>query len=194
LQAGLFPRLRREGFLPVPIRLDYAAGAPELAAQVKTAIAQAVEAAGLAGAIRPVPAETLWEFFHHADARLEDRDGKPISLVLVFDQFEELFTLGSAGQESRSRTAPFHEELVDLIENRAPAALEQRFEEDAGLVERFIFDRQDYRVLLCLREDYLPHLEGSRARMPSIGQNRMRLTRMNGLQAFEAVIKAGDGL
>jgi len=194
LQAGLFPRLRRESLLPVPIRLDYAAGAPELAAQVKAAIARALEATGLAEALRPEPTETLWEYFHHADSRLEDRDGKPISLVLVLDQFEELFTLGSAGQESRSRTAPFHEELADLIENRAPATLEEQFEGEPGLVERFIFDRQDYRVLICLREDYLPHLEVLRGRMPSIGQNRMRLTRMSGLQAFEAVIKAGNGL
>jgi tetratricopeptide (TPR) repeat protein len=194
LQAGLFPRLRRQGFLPVPIRLDYAAGAPELAAQVKAAIAGAVETVSLAGAIRTEPAETLWEYFHLADARLDDRDSKPIRLVLVFDQFEELFTLGSAAPESRSRAALFHEELADLIENRAPAALELRFEEDTDLVERFIFDRQDHRVLLCLREDYFPHLEELRRRMPSITENRMRLTPMNGVQAFEAVTWAGDGL
>ena len=72
-------------------------------------------------------------------------------LVLVFDQFEELFTLGRAGPDQ------WLTELADLIENRAPAALEWRFEEAPELVEQFDFDRQDYRVLLCLREDYLPH-------------------------------------
>ena len=57
-----------------------------------------------------------------------------------------------------------------------------------------MFDRQDYRVLFSLREDYLPHLEGFREQMPAIAHNRMRLTRMTGRQAFEAVIAPGGEL
>ncbi|MGA7215251.1 MAG: ATP-binding protein [Terrimicrobiaceae bacterium] len=34
VRAGLFPALRKEDCLPVPIRLDYLEGAPPLAAQV----------------------------------------------------------------------------------------------------------------------------------------------------------------
>jgi hypothetical protein len=194
LQAGLFPRLRRERYLPVPFRLDYAAQAPDLVAQVQAAIARALQAAGVTSGIRPETVDTLWEYFHHVDTSLLGPDGEPVRLVLVFDQFEELFTLGSAGQNGRSRTAPFEAALADLIENRAPAGLEQRFEEAPELVERFIFDRQDYRVLLCLREDYLPHLESLRGLIPSIGQNRMRLTRMNGQRALEAVVNPGGRL
>src|SRR5262245_45973882 len=40
LQAGLFPRLRRDGFLPVYVRLEYTARAPALGAQVKAAMVQ----------------------------------------------------------------------------------------------------------------------------------------------------------
>src|SRR5262249_23749910 len=114
--------------------------------------------------------------------------------VLVFDQFEELFTLGHASKETRFQSNMFLEELADLVENRVPAVLAQRFEDDPDLAEQFDFDRQNYRVLLCLREDYLPHLEDLRKRMPAIGHNRMRLTRMNDRQAFEAVSKPGGDL
>lgn len=193
LQAGLFPMLRREGFLPVPIRIDYAdASAP--AEQVKAAVVRALELANLVGATRPKPDETLWEYFHRADLRLESRDGDPIRLVLVFDQFEELFTIGQAGADGRSRTSTFLSELADLIENRAPDDLARRFEDNTDLVESFVYDRQNYRVLFCLREDYLAQLESLRDRIPSVAQNRMRLTGMNGAQALAAVLGPGGEL
>src|SRR5271165_7289240 len=59
LQAGLFPALRAEDCLPVPIRLDYSEGAAPLAAQVFGAIMAATEAAGVE-ALQPRPDETLW--------------------------------------------------------------------------------------------------------------------------------------
>src|SRR4051812_48179652 len=46
LQAGLFPRLRGEGYLPVPIRLDHAPSAPSLADQVEIAASRAIAEAG----------------------------------------------------------------------------------------------------------------------------------------------------
>ncbi|HEY4908917.1 MAG TPA: hypothetical protein VIJ73_05420, partial [Methylomirabilota bacterium] len=47
LQAGVFPKLRRDGYLPVYVRLDYQDGAPDLSAQIKTELARALEAADL---------------------------------------------------------------------------------------------------------------------------------------------------
>ena len=78
------------------------------------------------------------------DASWKDRDGKRISLVLVFDQFEELFTRGQVGEGGKYRTAPLLTELADLVENRAPAVLEQQLEENPELVKNFVFDRQDF--------------------------------------------------
>src|SRR6516165_236775 len=46
LQAGLFPRLRAEGYLPVPIRLDHSPAAPPLSEQVKAAVSRAIVDAG----------------------------------------------------------------------------------------------------------------------------------------------------
>src|SRR5689334_3774213 len=67
LRAGLFPRMRKAGCLPVAIRLDHAPQAPELATQIITALRAAVSAAG-AHLSEPSSsaqdATTLWEFFH----------------------------------------------------------------------------------------------------------------------------------
>jgi len=78
--------------------------------------------------------------------------------VLVFDQFEEIFTQGLAGDDSRAASQGFLSELAELCENRPPEALEQAIESDPDLVEKFLFDRRDYRIVLALREDFLASL------------------------------------
>lgn len=194
LQAGLFPKLRAEGYLPVPIRLDHAPSGPSLTDQVTTAVKRAiVEAGGRPDAIPTKTGDLLWEFLHSRSLILETADGRSIRPVLVFDQFEELFAIGQASEATRSRAASFLTELADFVENRAPESLERRLDDAPELVKQFIFDDRDYRVLVSLREDYLPHLEGLRRVMPSITENRMRLTRMNGERALDAVtIPGGD--
>ncbi len=199
LQAGLFPRLRAEGYLPVAIRLDHAVSAPPLAEQVKAAVAHAIrDAGGRAETCHPSGAEaatdTLWEHFHRRSLIQQTRHGQPVRLVLVFDQFEELFAIGRASEETRARAAQFLTELADLIENRAPEALERQFEQGPELARQFLFGDHDHRSLICLREDYLPHLESLRQLLPSITENRMRLTRMNGTRALEAVLNPGGPL
>ena len=68
LQAGLFPALRAEDCLPVPIRLDYLEGAAPLTAQVLGAIIAAADAARVE-APQPRPDETLWEYLHREIGR-----------------------------------------------------------------------------------------------------------------------------
>src|SRR5262245_65450343 len=63
LQAGLFPALRTEDCLPVPIRLDYREGAAPLSAQVLGAITAAADAAQVEAPM-PCPDEPLWEYLH----------------------------------------------------------------------------------------------------------------------------------
>jgi hypothetical protein len=195
LQAGLFPCLRVEGYLPVFLRLDHSASSLPLSEQVRAAIARAIlDAGGLPEATPPDDSDSLWEYFHRRNVRLQTPDGRPIRPVLVFDQFEELFAIGQASDESRSRAARFLAELADLVEDRASQDLEVRIERDPELARKFVFDTQDYRTLICLREDYLPHLESLRSSMPSIAENRMRLTRMTSPRALEAVLNPGGPL
>jgi hypothetical protein len=195
LRAGIVPRLRPEGFCPVYVRIDYSPDAPAPSEQIKQAIFRATLASGQwtqTGVA--VAGESLWEFLHHRDDILRDEQGKVLVPLLIFDQFEEIFTLAQNDDFGRRRAAEFIEDLADLVENRSPKALEARMESDDAAAERFDFARSDYRILIALREDYLAHLESFRPVMPSIAANRMRLARMTGTQALEAVMKPGGAL
>jgi len=195
LRAGIVPRLRREDYCPIYVRVDYAPDSPAPSEQIKQAILRATAAAG--HWTRPgsaIEGESLWEFMHHRGDLLRDASGRTLTPLLIFDQFEEVFTLGQADDAGRRRAQQYLSDLADLVENRPPAALEARIEDDDAAAEDFDFARADYRVLIALREDYLAHLEGVKAIMPSITQNRMRLARMTGAQALSAVVKPGGKL
>jgi tetratricopeptide (TPR) repeat protein len=195
LRAGLVPRLRGEGFCPVYVRVDYSPESPPPAEQIKQAVFKATVAAG--HWTRPgtaIEGESLWEFLHHRGDLLRDSSGRTLLPLLIFDQFEEIFTLAQADDRGRLRAREFIEELADLVENRPPLALERRLEHDDAAADDFDFARADYRILIALREDYLAHLESLKGTMPSITQNRMRLARMTGAQALSAVMKPGGRL
>jgi tetratricopeptide (TPR) repeat protein len=194
LQAGLFPRLRAEGFLPVPIRLDHGEAEPALRAdadppgrQITQAIATAIRDRGLRETSNPLAAPGPWEYLHEVNFSLPDETGSPLMPVLVFDQFEELFTLGMGRRDGGQFADRVIQVLGDLIENRPPRALEKQLAQDPALVDRYDFTRGNYRVLLSLREDYLPHLHGLRDDIGSIILNNVRLTRFDRRQALEVV-------
>ena len=195
LRAGIVPRLRPQGYCPVYVRIDYGRDAPAPAEQIKQAILRETTGSGQWSQTGvAVDGESLWEFLHHRDDTLRDASGRALTPLLIFDQFEEIFTLAQSDDFGRARAAQFVAELADLVENRPPKAVEALLDSDDSAAERFDFARSDYRVLIALREDYLAHLEGLKAAMPSITQNRMRLARMTGAQALEAVVKPGGKL
>ena len=195
LGAGIVPRLRGLGFCPVYVRIDYSREAPPPAEQIKQAIFRESEHSGEWTHVGiAVPGESLWEFLHHRGDVLRDSSGRALAPLLIFDQFEEIFTLAQSDDFGRQRAAQFVEELADLVENRPPKAVEARIENDESIADAFDFARSDYRVLIALREDYLAHLEALKSAMPSITQNRMRLAPMTGQQALEAVVKPGGRL
>jgi hypothetical protein len=195
LRAGILPRLRPIGYCPVYVRIVYSPESPSPSEQIKQAIFKATEQSGQWTQTGVASAgESLWEFLHHRDDVLHDEHGKTLTPLLIFDQFEEIFTLAQSDDFGRQRAAEFIEDLADLVENRPPRALEAKIEQDDAAAERFDFTRSDYRVLIALREDYLAHLESLKSAMPSITQNRMRLARMTGEQALAAVVKPGGKL
>jgi WD40 repeat protein len=186
LQAGLFPRLREEGALPVYIRLDHTGGSVPLREQVKSAILAQAKAADVEAAV-PQDAETLWEFFHRQESAFWSSRNRLVLPTLVFDQFEEIFTVGRDTPERATASAELLAELGDLIEGRPPASIAVRLEQAPSEVPRYAFGRHHYKVVLSLREDFLAELEALRDRIPSISHNRMRLGRMTGQQAKEVV-------
>jgi WD40 repeat protein len=193
LQAGVFPLLREADFLPLYLRLDHDPATPPLADQVKSALVEAIE---LAGADAPTPRadESLWEYFHRKDIDIWSAKNRLLTPVLAFDQFEEIFTLGRADDARRARGRAFLTELADLVENRAPSALRAKF--DAGELDtaRYNFDKPSCQVILSLREDFLPDLEGLKNEMRSLMHNRMRVKRLTGTQALEIVTRPAPHL
>ncbi len=194
LQAGLFPLLRRENVLPVYLRLDFSPEKPDLTAQVKNAVVREAERSKVE-APKPQPKESLWEYFHRSDADFWSERHRIVVPLLVFDQFEEVFTLGARDRSRAQATNAFLLELADLVEARPPLQLRARLElEPPGKrpseAARFTFERHRYKVLLTLREDFLPDLEALADKMGSVAHNRFRLERMNGVAALQAVNQA----
>jgi len=193
LNAGLFPRLRECSFLPIAIRLDHSSDSPDYAGQVRTFIAGALRAA-TTHPIEEEPLvprqedqETIWEYSHRVV--FWDWRNNPVTLVLAFDQFEEIFTLG----QNRAAVEKFLTELADLVENYIPAAVRLRME-TRGWTIPFALDQPKCKVVLSLREDFVWRLDSLRKRMPSVMHNRLAISRMNGEQALLAVKKPGQDI
>jgi WD40 repeat protein len=189
LQAGLFPRLRQENVLPVRIRLDFSEHHLPLIDQVKAAIVREAAAAGVE-APAPRSSETLWELFHRQGAEFWNARNRLVTPLLVFDQFEEIFTLGREDAE----TGALLNEIAALSEGAPPESVRTRLDDDPAEARAFSFNRHPYKLLLSLREDFLPDLDGLRDRMRSVGSNRLRLQRMSGANALEVITRAGARL
>jgi len=78
LRAGVVPRLRKEGYCPVYVRVDYAPESPRPSEQIKQAIFRATAESG--HWTRPgtaIEGESLWEFLHHRGDLLRDSARPP---------------------------------------------------------------------------------------------------------------------
>ena len=189
LAAGLFPRLRSDLHLPLVVRIGYAAQASPRQ-QVWDALAHACAAAGVQ-APPPEADESLWAYFHRAGAGFWNLRRRPLLPVLVFDQFEEVFTLGQESEASRQAAQAFLDELADLIEDRPSEALRPVLDSDPARSAGIDFERRGCKVLLSFREDFLPDVEGLRGRIPSLIRNRFRLLPMDAAQAREVIASGG---
>jgi WD40 repeat protein len=191
LHAGLLPKLRTDHFFPVLLRIDYSGTtAPRL--QIQAAIQTAALAHGLeVDAICPpmtaASEESLWEQLH----RLEFWDSRTrlLTPVLIFDQFEEIFTLGGNSKDAASLLR----ELTDLVENHIPERLRSHLSRN-NLKLDFPFQQQDYKVVITVREDFAAHFDQLCQQLVSGLHNRFYLTGMNGKQAYSAVVKPGQGI
>ncbi len=162
LQAGLFPRLRQKPFLPVMIRLNNAE--ESLTAAVARAIRESCEMEGLEATHRNT--DGLWELLSTTTVW---RDDLLLTPVLVFDQFEEVFTL---------RDAAFRAEIASelgALASEIPPARVQSGRPPA------------VKVVISLREDYLGALEEFSAAIPSLFQERLRLAALTEQAARDAI-------
>ena len=193
LNAGVFPNLRRAGYLPVYLRLNLDATAPVLIDQVWHAlICECVDHEVTASEI--LSGDGFWQYLHRPETKFLNPHGRPVVPVLVFDQFEEIFTLGRQTPEQTARTQLLLQQLGELIENRLPPALERELTVHPELLDQFDLLRQNIKMVFSFREDYLAEFESLKTVIRPIMQNRMRLTPMRGDRAAAAIETAGGGL
>ncbi|CRK52945.1 conserved hypothetical protein [Rhodococcus sp. RD6.2] len=183
LQAGLFPVLRARHLLPIYVRFDLKPDAARLVDQLRHAVCDSIRAQA-PDAVLPSEGELLWEYLHRKDFELWSAQNYPLTPVIVLDQFEELFTLG---ERVPDLVREFRDDLGDLAENRIPADLAARIENDEGVAARFDLRSRTSKLLISLREDFLPELEGWRQLIPSLGRSRVRLLNLRASDALAAV-------
>ncbi|HLP46914.1 MAG TPA: WD40 repeat domain-containing protein [Candidatus Kapabacteria bacterium] len=180
LRAGLFPHFIQNYFLPIYLRIDFSneEKCPMILTK-ETILAKIKEMDPDATSIDDM---TLWEYF--SVVKIQRGIVKPL---LFFDQFEELFTTGKNNPQNVNE---FITELADLIENRVPSKAREKWKNDKREMSRLDSER-NLRVIISLREDYLPQLETLYSYIPSLRFSRYRVSQMKGLDAIDAVLKPG---
>lgn len=128
INAGIFPKARQAGMMPVAIRLlhtsDKEHPTEPYIEQIRKAINGELERLG--GEAHELVAhaaghsETLWEYMHRHRFTLGD-DEHTVRPLLVFDQFEEIFTL----EKDHHRVTAFFAELADLLNGIMPDYLRE---------------------------------------------------------------------
>ena len=95
INAGLFPLLDKQSFLPIYIRLDHNAGHIPYDMQVIKAVDNALasidaESEIIVGHDIKSELDKLWLYFH--SRRFWSKDNYVINPIIFIDQFEEIFT------------------------------------------------------------------------------------------------------
>jgi hypothetical protein len=177
LTAGVLEPLRQRGYFPVIVRLN--SPTTGFLALIQAQIHQAGEAAGVEiahagpiGAVTTTP-ETVWDLL----AELQAWRGNDLQqLVLVFDQFEELFTLPWTGEQRSAFITQFGEVIR---RHRLPSG--------NGDASRQALPPPNVKVVLCMREDFIGQLEELAVSVPQILNRRFRLGALTPEQAETAI-------
>ena len=202
LSAGVFEPLRERGYWPIIVRLN------DPSKRIVELIDERIRSADAATddieisrnpALPPLDAATatLWDLL----AGLEVWKGNSLQRpVLVFDQFEELFTLPWDDQDRaefivsfgevirRHRSEPHALSDFDWTEGDAEPAEEARRSAPVAPPPPNI------KVVLVMREDSLGELERLAADVPQILQHRFRLEGLDPEQAMAAITEPAQVL
>ncbi len=190
LNAGVFPKLRLEQYLPVSIRL----GILEADASYQEAVISAIECAikeaqGCISVFNVVEEQTdnqlpdrLWNYF--AKHRFANAEGQPLFPVVVLDQFEEV--LRNAGPEHVDKARTLLNQLQYLID-------ESHALNDCVVDGQEYFYDFNFRFVISIREDELYLLEDNIDDL-SLGMFRncrYRLRSLSERGASEAILSPG---
>jgi tetratricopeptide (TPR) repeat protein len=172
LQAGLFPLLRAKSFLPVMIRLN------DPRESLTDAVARSIRESALNEGvdIDDTSPAGLWELLVSTTAWRGDLLLTP---VLVFDQFEEVFTL---------RDQAFRDALAGELGALATGIPPERLR-GASLARDARIERPEVKLLISLKETHLGALEQFSASIPGLFQERLRLEPLSESEARDAVVQ-----
>lgn len=193
LQAGLFPKLRLNNYLPIYVRPNYRNKNNDFVKDVEKIVEESFDKNRInREAIRSK--QSLWEYFH--ETSFKNNDKNKVTPVLVFDQFEEIFTLGTEDKSSelRKNTEKLVEFLSDFIENSPPVILN----EDKRLELQYKYASTAYpiKIIFSFREEYLGDFYDLSKYIPSIAYSNLqyKLTPLSFDKAYTVVNKASLGL
>ncbi len=173
LQAGLFPSLREEGYLPIMVRLAKSTPLIEIIEKAAKTTCEKFN-------VNLVPGETgsLWEYFKTVMFWSGDTLMLP---VLVFDQFEEIFNL-----HDPTFRADVAKEIGPIVSGNPPDAALARmklFKNAAGISET----PPKVKIIISLKEEYLGALQELSLEIPGLFQERFRLHPLQEKQAENAI-------
>lgn len=191
IKAGVMSLARKNDFLPVYIRLSFNEDSdPSYVRQIITAIREEakkndVEIDPIIDYVNPQDI-SLWEFFHCN--RFVNIYDLPIIPLMIIDQFEEIFTLS----KDKAETDRFFKNISELCDNITPDYIKTHLSKSGKYVK--YPDNTDTRLVISLREDFLPRLEEQASNIPALKRNRFSLQAINGQQAMEIIMKPEPGL
>lgn len=239
LNAGIIPTARRHGFLPIMIRLSHKDEISYLS-QITEFIENAFEPIELdedgnqidlteeerqkrnvllsKRIYQVLPPkdkdkETLYEYFHRH--KFYSETGERLKLLIIFDQFEEIFSL----QINEKKKKKFFTEFADLLNDVVPSYLQEdavplvAVQEELSLnskddvselfeslnldsfndMPEYVRDNEIHYVF-TIREDFLSEFEYYSASIPSLKQNRYGLRPINEEQASQIILRPRPGL
>ncbi len=188
IRAGVFEGIRKKGFLPVYVRIDIESE-KAYTQQIISAIEEALQKCDYEkeSITEDLDTHSLWEYFH--GNQFWDSSNYPVIPVIVLDQFEELFTLSS----NQDRIDDFFEQLSDLCDAKMPEKVKETLN-SKGIRSPYIERNDGYRLVISLREDFLPRLEECSDEIPAFKSNRYSLQALSEEQAMEIVLKPGEGI
>lgn len=183
LEAGVFPQLRREGYVPVVVRFDLLGNSEKTFAEL---VVQSIENQDLVieetnnnGTILSVidgkpNVEYLWEYFatrHFYDGERE------VFPMIVLDQFEENLIA------NRDKSESLLKQIYALIDDN------KEFPEG-------YHSETNFRFVISIREDELFRLEEciDRNHLLDFKKNRYRLTHLSKQDAEEVICMPGGNL
>lgn len=191
LNAGLIPKFEENNnFLTVFVRFgSYQEGTTETPKSIFTARIkeELIDADSIFFEDLNIENPSIWQYFKTLQWDFKDFDG----VLLVLDQFEEVFTYPKAAVEE------FGREFSELVNDRIPEHFQKQLYKIADNSNQYLEDNADkiqftnnemaLKILVGIRSDRLSYLDRLSDYLPNILKNLYGLLPLNRTQAEEAI-------